>query len=395
LIFLPALWVALEVVRDRLLTGFGWMTLGYSQHRFLTVIQIADVTGVFGVSFLIVAVNVFLSEVCRIPRLAPVVRRRLMAAGGVVAVVMASVLGYGMIRMKQFAGPPGPGINVALIQPNVSQQRKWMASQRPLIVAEMLELTRQAARHNPDMIIWPETSYPAQIGRDPGEEERITDAVRQAGIPLLFGAITHHEGRYHNSAILLGADGREQQRYDKIHLVPFGEFLPLRRALPWLAMLVPIADFSPGKEATVFPVPDDGARKFGVVICFEDTVSRVVRRFVRAGAGLLVNMTNDAWFLDSAEPWMHLQAAVLRAVENRRTLIRAANTGVSCVIAPDGRVTAMLENAAGKKTFVAGWTTARAAWQDTTTFYTRRGDLFGFLCFFLYAAGILLIRKLS
>jgi apolipoprotein N-acyltransferase len=197
-----------------------------------------------------------------------------------------------------------------------------------------------------------------------------------------LGVVAEEGEKYYNSALLISAQGDFMGRYDKYHLVPFGEFLPLRKELPFLADLVPIDDFSSGHKAKTLQLPaGDRTVKFSVAICFEDTLAYVVRHFVRNGAELLLNMTNDAWFQDSKEPFMHLQAAVFRTVETRRSLVRSANTGISCHVDPYGRILGYVQNVRGKKTYVDGTTTFNVALNTSETLYTKLGDVFTYLCF--------------
>ncbi len=380
LVFLPGVWAALEFLRDWLFSGFGWCALGYSQYTNLPAIQIADVTGVFGVSFVIVLVNLLLKETLD----AAAGKRpwsglvRPAAAG---FLVVGTVFVYGWARLAAPHSPaPGDSVNIAVVQGNVDQEVKWDPWAWPEIMEKYLALTEQAARKHPDLIIWPETAFPGYVWDAPQRYDRLRRYVKDLGIPLLFGMVTKEGDEYFNSAVLLSREGRETLRYAKSHLVPFGEYLPLRKQLPFLGMIVPIEDFTAGKGPVLFPVRS-GAGRFAVSICFEDTVPRVVRRSVRAGAGFLVNITNDAWFLDTKEPYLHLQGAVFRAVENRRYLVRAANTGVSCFLDPFGRVTARVQDRRGDATYVDGIAAARVAFRDDLSFYTKYGDVFTYLCF--------------
>jgi apolipoprotein N-acyltransferase len=205
----------------------------------------------------------------------------------------------------------------------------------------------------------------------------------------LFGAVTRREDTYYNSAILLSAQGKHLCRYDKIHLVPFGEYIPFNKLLSFLETIVPIGEFSRGKIFTVFPFPD----KFSVLICFEDLFPEISRQFVKRGAGLLVNITNDAWFGKTSAPYQHLQASVLRAVENRRFLVRAANTGISGFIDPGGKIISLLADPQGEERFISAYATQTIYSQEKLTFYTRFGDLFLFSLFLPVAYGI--INKLN
>lgn len=380
LFLFPGVWVALEFLRAHFLTGFGWASLGQSQYKVLPVIQIADVTGMMGVSFLIVMVNTVVKEVWT---LGTQKGRRLckemiapLAAG---SFALAIVLGYGTVRLNS-SRDTGEGISIAVVQANIPQEMKWYPPAWPRIMEMHMTLTEKAAMEKPDLIIWPETSYPGILWEDKDLFEDLKVFVRRLHVPLLVGSVTGQGERYYNSAIFLSDDGEILKQYHKIHLVPFGEYIPFRSMFPFLEKIVPIADFTSGGEYTVFPFSNGVPGKFSVLICFEDTVARLSRGFVRAGASVLVNITNDAWFQDTKAPFMHWQSSVFCAVENRRWLARAANTGVSCFIDPLGRIRASVEDGAHKKTYVPGYAVYRVGLGEGETFYTRFGDLFAFAC---------------
>ena len=287
-------------------------------------------------------------------------------------------------------------MTIAVIQPNVPQQIKWEPSVWPMTMKKLQTLTASVSAANPnlDLIIWPETSFPGYMWESPELYEELKQFVAGLKIPLLFGAVKKDGERYYNAAILFSADGQVAQEYYKVHLVPFGEFIPFRSLLPWLTDALGTADFTSGNEYSLFPSPVSGQKGyFSVLICFEDTISRLARRFVRKGANLLINITNDAWFADSKEPFMHLQSAVFRAVETRRGLVRAANTGVSGFIDQFGRVTTYLQDERGKKTFVTAFSVDKIAYSKEKTFYTKFGDVFTYICFGCILWGIVVRKK--
>jgi apolipoprotein N-acyltransferase len=377
---LPSVWVALEFARAHFLTGFGWASLGQSQYKVLPVIQIADVTGMPGVSFLIVMVNTVLKEIWALGREKGWrTRKEMIAPVAAASVALAIVLGYGITRLNFFKGTT-KGIAIAVVQANIPQEMKWHPPAWPQIMQRYMALTEKAAAEKPDLIIWPETSYPGILWEDKDLFEELKVFVRKLQVPLFIGSVTGQGEAYYNSAILLSGDGDIFQQYHKIHLVPFGEYIPFRSMFPFLERIVPIADFTSGREYTVFPFLSGAPGKFSVLICFEDTVARLSREFARAGAQVLVNITNDAWFQDTKAPFMHLQSSVFRTVENRRWLVRAANTGVSCFIDPLGRIRASVEDREHKKTYVPGYAVYRVGLGEGKTFYTHFGDVFAFAC---------------
>lgn len=382
---LPSVWVVCEFVRGSLFTGLGWVNLSLSQYKNLPVIQIADITGAAGISFLIVMVNYAVKEW--------LVRKR--AAQNVVVAALICVLvviGYGTFRLLEPVKSSGQ-IKVAVVQGNIPQDRKWNPQDWPSIMEKYLDLTRQAAAHKPDMIIWPETSFPGFIWESPELFRDLKKFVKGLNTPLLVGAITLQNGiNYYNTAILISAQGEVVKEYYKIHLVPFGEFIPFSRYLSFLVDWIGIGDFTSGSEWTLLPAGAD--QNFAVLICFEDTFPYLARNFTSRGANLLINMTNDAWFEDTKEPFMHLSSSVLRAVENRRSVIRAANTGVSGFINDRGTIYNFVQNEKQKKTYVSGFTVDTVFFRPDKTFYTKFGEFFTLLCFGCILGALILLKSL-
>lgn len=388
LFLIPSIWVALEFLRAHLVTGFGWASLGQSQYKNLYVIQIADLTGMWGVSFVIVMFNVLIKEWFSVPMergnqsiINSSVKREQTNLTLITCLVLVSVFIYGYIRVSEDEKAQAK-IKVAVIQGNIDQEMKWNDSFWPAIMARQIKITEEAALQKPDLIIWPETSFPGYLWVDVKLFDELKEFVRRMDIPLLFGSIIEEGEIYRNSAILLSREGHILQKYDKIHLVPFGEFLPFRTKLPFLSEIIPIADFSSGDQFTLFSLAEaESASKFSVLICFEDTIAGLTRQFVNEGAQILINITNDAWFEDTNEPFMHLASSVFRAVENRRHLIRSANTGISGFIDTKGRLGEYVVDERGKSTYVSGYAIEELSYKNKQTFYTRFGDIFTYLSF--------------
>ena len=385
LFLLPSLWVVLEFVRGHLLSGFGWVSLGHSQYQILPLIQIADTTGVSGISFLVVMVNVFLKEILENKFKLSFAEKSITAAALTIVLFLGAVLGYGFYRLSRPS--PTEKIRIAIIQANIPQEEKWESSAWPVIMSRYLDLTRQAAKDHPDLIIWPETAFPGFVWEAPQLFVDLENFVAKLKIPLLLGMVTLTRDSYYNSAVLISAEGEVAEQYDKLHLVPFGEYIPLRHIFPFLSAIVPIGDFTPGNKFTPFPLvsqKNKGSRKPGVfsaLICFEDTIPEISSAFTRRGSNLLVNITNDAWFQDTKAPYLHLQASLFRTVENHRGLVRVANTGASCFIDPSGRVIRYVEDSTHKKTYVAGFAIQDIGLNQENTFYSKYGDIFTYLCF--------------
>ncbi len=388
LFFLPSVWVVLEFVRAHLISGFGWVMLGHTQYKNLLLAQIADITGVYGVSFLVMLVNVLIVESihCAVKKTGE--DRKIYKAQAVVIMILIAVLAYGYTRVVNFS--KYPTVNVGVVQPNIAQAIKWDQQLQPWIVQKTVQLTQGFKKAKLDLIVWPETSLPGVMSEVPYLVGAIKLAAKSLHTPILMGAITDEKGTYYNSAYLIDASGAIDGRYDKIHLVPFGEYLPLRPVLGWVNRFVPLEDFTPGKNYAIFKAAHD--KSFGVLICFEDTVSYLHRNFANAGAGFLVNMTNDAWFMDTKAPFIHLQAAVFGSIENKRSLVRAANTGFSGFIDPLGRVIAAVEDGHHKMTFVSGIAAAQIPVVTEKTFYTKYGDAFTLICLF-GILGVTLLRR--
>ena len=406
LITIPSLWVALEYLRSHLLSGLGWNLLGYSQTPSLTAIQLANVTGVWGVSFLITMVNVGIAGYVTGQE-----RRRTIP---LLLALLAVWGGWAYGKAQLVHQNSGPSLRVAVVQGNIPQDDKWDETRQRPILDQYERLTRQVAAQRPDLIIWPETAVPAFLGLHEAVTARILALNRELGIPLLVGAPT---GRFEGPQLLMGnsailvEDGRLAAQYDKLHLVPFGEFIPGESFAPWLrSVLPPIGEFTPGQHDTVFDVPVASIEsrvsslnpkpetrnpklRFSTLICFEDVFPELARRFVQQGAQLLVTITNDAWFGDTAAAYQHAQAATFRAVELGVPMIRAANTGWSGCIDAQGRWLTSVHDTHGKELFVEGVATCDVSSAVPSTPYARWGDWFAWLCLLTILAGLLLRRE--
>ena len=388
LLFIPSLWVLLEYLRSHLLTGFPWALLGYSQYANLPVIQIADIAGVWLVSFLIMFVNVAIKEA-----LAKRLRRYLIFA----CVLIVLDLGYGFLKLNKNESL-GESLRISVVQGNIPQELKWNPSSREFVIERYFKLTNEVKSESPDLIIWPEASLPVVPEDEPVYYERLRRYVKSTGYPLLLGAVTNRGDSYYNSALLLSKEARLLQRYDKLHLVPFGEFIPFRKAFPFLETIAPIGDITRGREYSLFDIRHQRLKirhQFGVLICFEDVFPELARQFVNRGADFLVNITNDAWFGKSTEAAQHLAASVFRAVENRVNLVRCANTGISGFIDPQGKVFSLVSSPGGELTFTAGFKTENIFLRAHPSFYGYYGDFLIILCLLclIYIALFVLFKK--
>ncbi|APG27255.1 apolipoprotein N-acyltransferase [Syntrophotalea acetylenivorans] len=367
---LPVFWVALEFLRSFLLSGFPWATLGYSQQSHLLLIQSADLCGPYGLSFLLILSNATLAALWQ-ARGQGVRRDFPRIAVTATALLFLANLGYGTLRLASQPDEREHTLTTVLAQGCIDQSVKWNPAyqQRTVDIYRQLSLPAEDGDDS-ELIIWPESAMPFYFQQGGPLSAAVTDVPRASSAYLLFGSpafeVINRRPRNLNSAFLLGPDGGVLGRSDKVHLVPFGEYVPLGRFLPFIdKLVVGIGDFAPG---TISPLPMNG-HHLGVLVCFEGIFPELAREYVRRGSDLLVNITNDAWFGRSSAPYQHLAMCRFRAVENRVWLARAANTGISALISPSGRITTqspLFERLALRGEVGLG---ARPS------FYTRYGDL--------------------
>lgn len=335
---LPAAFCLLEYLRGWLLTGFPWSLLGHTQHGRLKLIQVSDIFGDASISFLIVAVNGGLFWL-----LGGTSRGWRRAAPLALAAALVGLsLAYGLARLPEIERSihGGKRLKVALVQGNIPQDEKWLGANKDLILEKYRKMTLETRGFGPDLIVWPETATPFFFGLDAERSRGVAEIAKGMRAELLFGspAAAARLGKVvlFNRAYLLNRSGEYAGRYDKVHLVPFGEYVPLKKILFFAKRLVQAAgDFKPGRSLR--PLPGSSAR-LGVLICYEVIFPELSRGQVIEGAQVLVNITNDAWFGRSSAPYQHLAFAVFRAVENRKPIIRCANTGISAIIDQRGRV---------------------------------------------------------
>jgi apolipoprotein N-acyltransferase len=361
------LWVALEFVRANILTGFPWCLLGHTQYRDLPVIQIADIAGVYGISFIIILVNIVAYNII-FKKYGKIFPAEIPAA----ALLVALTLSYGYFRLSGDHNH-GAALKVAVVQGNIDQSIKWNPSYQAQTIKTYRDLTLSTKSFNPDLVVWPETAVPLFF-QDGGKlVHTVIDTAKASGAYLIFGSPAYGGQKdsvhYYNRAYLLSPGGEVVDAYDKVHLVPFGEYVPLKRYLPFVHRLVESAgDFRIGDKVAPLRFPKARA---GVLICFEGIFPELARDMTRNGAQVLVNITNDAWYGMTSAPYQHFSMAVFRAVENRRPLVRAANTGFSAFITAQGRI--LDESDLFSETTL---TREINLANPSLTIYTRYGDLF-------------------
>ena len=353
----PPIWVLLEYIRGFLLSGFPWSFLAHSQFNFLPILQVISITGTYFLSFLIVAANCLIYEGMALKRF-PLVY------GTVVAVLFAMSLAFGFVRLRESMQG---NIRTSIVQGNIRQDLKFDEAYKDRIVQTYSSLTLERGR-SADLVIWPETAMPFVFLADAASAD-----VR--GIPvslsnyLLFGTISQDgQKRYYNTAYVIGTKGEITGSYSKKHLVPFGEYTPLASYFPFLENIsVAAGDFFPGPSHDPIATP---VGKIGVLICYEGVFPYITNETVRAGAEVLVNITNDAWFGPTSAPYQHFSFYIFRAIETDRYVLRAANTGISAIIDPRGRTLARTG------IFTRDVLNSAYSLREGETFYVKHGDYF-------------------
>ena len=379
-LLMASFWIGLETVRTKYLIEFPWCLLGYTQYKNLHLIQIADILGVYGVSFLIVLIN---GLIFHLLFESPHGTTKKKGIGflkweiPITCLITMGILGYGHYRLSegQEQNENHQVLKVVIVQGNIDQSLKWDPAYQVKTLETYLKLTRENYDFKPGLIVWPETSIPFFFQDNVNLSLKLTSLVQEFNAPLLFGSPAYKRTagtiKYYNRAYLISPDGNPPQSYDKVHLVPFGEYVPLKKLLSFINRLVSAAgDFAKGEEIVTI---NHNNLSIGVLICFEAIFPEIARVHTIKGANILVNITNDAWFGKTSAPYQHLAMAVFRAVENRRPLIRSANTGFSAFIGPQGKIIAR-----GNLFCEETLTVSPDISNSDLTFYTRSGDIFAF-----------------
>jgi apolipoprotein N-acyltransferase len=393
---MPVAWTALEWFRTYVPASFPWNLLGYAAYRNLELIQFAEFTGVYGVSALIVFFNAVVYVV--------VFRRgayRLQTVSlSVLTAMMIALVAFGAWRINDLKEQPSTGsFKVAMVQGNIPQSLKWDPNFLPQSYGVYQHETEDAAQRGADLVVWPEAAaaflfqpddqYPAELAGDAAYRANLLTTARNLGKPILFGApaLARVDGRlgFYNRAYLISANGQGEvdAHYDKIELVPFGEYVPARAILGFFVNKIVngFGDLIPGSEQTLF---DLKGAKLGILICYESIFPDLTRREVNEGADVLVNITNDAWYGESSAPYQVLAMAALRSVETKVPMVRVANTGISALIDPSGLITNRTP------LFKRGTEIVDVSWRPVRTLYTMVGDLFAEVCFVLTLIGLIM-----
>ena len=402
----PLVWVATELGRTYILTGFPWVLLGYSQTTVLPVAQFASLFGVYGVSMLVAAVSAALA-LAAIGVHGPPEGGHYARFGGPpegghygrllpAAVVLAIVAGIAVWGSRRAARAEwtrtGDPIRVGLIQGNIAQDEKMDARRAGgsgTIFESYLTMTRRAIGQGAAFVLWPESATPFAFEDDPLAASRVRRLAQDAGVSILVGSDqierTGATFKYYNSAFLVRPDGTTGGTYRKMHLVPFGEYVPLKRVFFFAARLVEaVSDFSAGETAVLLPV---GGHLVSTAICYEVVYPDLVRRFVAGGSEMLTTITNDAWFGPTSAPHQHFEQASMRAIEEGRYLVRSANTGISGIVDPYGHV--VERSGIFQEAILVG----EARFLKTSTFYARHGDVLAYASVVATAALLVLARR--
>jgi apolipoprotein N-acyltransferase len=402
-----AAWVAWEMVLARILGGFPWDLLGVSQFRLSPLIQIASVTGVYGVSFLVAWVSLALLSAALLMIRRPTSRSVFLGEVFLPLLTVAILFNMGFRQLRSEA-EPSRMLKVTLVQPSIPQTLIWDDSNDAQRFHQLLQLSEQGLTNQTDLLIWPEAAVPKMLRYDHETFEAVTNLAQRHRVWMIIGsddaesrpnASSSDEADYFNSSFLINPDARLVGRYIKRNLVMFGEYIPFRHWLPFLKYLTPIqSGFTPGSRSETFVLNQLGV-KTQVLICFEDVFPHLARTEVESDTDFLVNLTNDGWFDNSAAQWQQAATALFRAVENHIPLLRCSNNGLTCWVDACGRFRQIFSDEHGS-VYGAGTLAARipllgADQRRTLTFYTRHGDWFGWSCVGIASAWLIgkLLRR--
>jgi len=378
IVLLPAIWVSVELCRNYIpCNGFPWANIAMSQYSLLPIIQIVDITGVYGLIFLIVFVNEFVAEF--IIRLSGEKVQFFKQKAIVTFIILCAVVAYGFYKLDRIpkSVETGGTVKVGLIQGNIDQGEKWAEEKARYNLDIYSSGTKELSQAPVDLIIWPEASYPWSLADNlkslPPRNLGISENKKNTNPYLIIGAVTEDADQYmYNSALLFDVNGRVAGIYHKTHLAPFGEYVPYKKLFFFARKLtVHVGDFIEGES---FLPLSFGNHKTGILICYEDIFPEISRKQVNNGAEFLATITNDAWFGKTSAPYQHLALSVFRAVENRRYLVRSANTGITAIISPIGRI--ITESNIFERSMVV----SSVFPSDIITTYTFLGDWFAWAC---------------
>lgn len=387
-ISLPALWVMLEFLKETIWCGFGWANLGYSQYQNLNLVQIADIGGVKIITFLIVSCNVLVWEVVFCWRKYSG-KKKIIKTGLFILVVLGCFI-YSAYCLRKFDKPQGSNgkiekkiLKFSLIQPNIPQELKWNPRLSAKIVSHLAKLTKVSGLE--DLVIFPEAVWPYIIKEN--EDGFLKKFVKNEKRNVLIGVPVEENGRFYNAAMLIDIYGEIVGSYRKIKIVPFGEYIPLRKFLSFISVINSVGDMSRGSLIKRF---EYGGKKFSVLICFEDIFPNHVSEFSK-GNDFLINITNDAWFNGEPQASQHFAIMTFRAIENRIPIIRSSNTGISGWVSMSGEAQRMNHN--GREVFFSDSRNFEIVLNKQKSFYTKYGEAGLFICCFLILGVVSLTKN--
>lgn len=373
IIAIPCLWIILEFLRENIWCGFGWANLGYSQYSNFYIIQPADLFGVKFISFIIVMVNVLFFEM--------LLRKRFLFYKVLsVFIVFLMIFGYAFFRLNNLKSKDV--VNLSVVQPNIPQELKWEEAAQSDIIEKLKKLSQDAPKDS--LVIFPEASWPLVVTES--NYDLLYNFIKEIKRDSLIGAVTLEKENYYNTAIFFNKDSKFMGIYRKIKLVPFGEYIPLRNLFSFIDVINSVGDTSRGKEYKIFSYKD---KKFSVLICFEDIFPLFVADFSKK-SDFLINITNDAWYGGNPESIQHLSMVVLRAVENRISIARCANTGISGWVSYKGDIHKL--DYKNKDVNISGVLNFDLPLNAQRTLYNKWGEVFVYLCM-AFLALVILVKK--
>jgi apolipoprotein N-acyltransferase len=387
------LWVALEMLLARLFTGFPWNLLGVSQYQVLPILQVAEYTGVYGISFLLVWFSVSLAQATLELISHPTRSKAWLGDLALPLTALLAVIAFGATRLAERRAEERT-LRMVLIQPSIPQTLIWDTNQNAMRFTQLVSLSERALNTvtNAQVLVWPEAAVPNMLRYEWDTYSAVTNLALSHHVWVILGsddAVPQQGGDpdaydAYNSSFLVNPEGKIVASYRKRQLVIFGEYIPLQAWLPLMKYLTPVGgSFAVGRHPVPFPFPDLQA-KTSVLICFEDIFPHLAREYVEPDTDFLLNLTNNGWFGESAAQWQHAANAVLRTVENRIPLVRCANNGLTCWVDAFGGMRDVYFEGS-KDIYQAGFKTVdvpllHSSEKRQLTFYTRHGDVFGWAC---------------
>ncbi len=397
----PFIWVCLEFIRSNVsFLSLPWALLSHTQYRFHHLIQIASITGAYGISFFVFLINIallsILLQVATKRRGVGVIKSQvflgsfpLLVLSLSTALFIAGALFYGEMLLN--TDPGDSTVRTSVLQGNIDREMKKNPQKYDRFIMETYTgMTREAFQDKPDLIVWPEASTPGFVLKNLSLYQKMSVLIQEGNSYFLVGSAEYakfitpevaEKREVGNTALFFSPAGKVLGQYLKINLVPFGEYVPLKDIVPWPSSIVPPSKKEvkeiPGREFTLFSMKDT---EFGVLICWEVVFPDLFRQFVKNGANFMINISNEGWFGDTAAPHQMVAINVFRAVENRIAVARSANTGISCFFDPFGRITGRVVDENGKDTFIKGFLTQDIPLMYKRTFYTKYGDIFAYGC---------------